>query len=64
MAFAVAVPKNRRGITPYHHAQPDFHKENDFPMMRPQTGLEIILKAVFLQRFCPFDRLRAGGSGV
>jgi hypothetical protein len=29
-------------------------------MMPPQTGLEIILKAVFLQGFRPFDRLRAG----
>ena len=34
------------------------HKANDFGMMPPRTGLEIILKAVFLQRF------RAAGAGI
>jgi hypothetical protein len=36
-------------------------RANDFPMVPPQSGLEIILKAVFLQRF---RAAGAGGSGI
>jgi hypothetical protein len=49
--------KNRKGGMPFDRLRAGY-KANDFRMMPPRRGLEIILKAVFLQRF------RAAGAGI